>query len=257
VDTGTFAGAANYSIQAFCANGSIAVGQSSVSASMHATQWTFPGHVKDLGTLPGGFISIASAINADGSIIVGSSSAGTAAQHAVKWTAAGIAPLGGGDASVTSSGAIAINAQGDAIGGFGSRLGLDFAAIWTDALGMADLNALLPTLGINLSGWNLTKCVGVGPEGRVLIGDGIQNGKRRAWIAFDLPALSIRCSGDLTRDWLVNDSDFGLFAVQYGVLECASEEMPASCSADLNADGYVDDADFTTFVVAYDALICP
>ncbi|MBS0187998.1 MAG: glycosyl hydrolase 53 family protein [Planctomycetes bacterium] len=73
-----------------------------------------------------------------------------------------------------------------------------------------------------------------------------------AWEAF-LPF----CSGDLTRDRLVDDADFAVFAAAYNTLDCADPAMPDFCPADLNLDDFVDDVDFVIFATSYDRLLCP
>lgn len=65
------------------------------------------------------------------------------------------------------------------------------------------------------------------------------------------------CPADLTRDGVVDDADFPLVAGAYGVIDCASAEMPFGCPSDFNHDGLVDDADFVVFAAAYDGLLCP
>lgn len=67
--------------------------------------------------------------------------------------------------------------------------------------------------------------------------------------------LTLVCSADLNRDALVDDADFGLFAVAYDALFCA---LPAAdCLGDLNTDGFVDDLDFMIFASQYNDLVCP
>lgn len=69
------------------------------------------------------------------------------------------------------------------------------------------------------------------------------------------------CQADITRDNLVDDADFLVFAAQYNNLLCSPEPdewvLPHHCSADLNRDSVVDDSDFSLFVNAYDELLCP
>lgn len=38
---------------------------------------------------------------------------------------------------------------------------------------------------------------------------------------------------------------------------CDDGAMPAGCASDLNGDGLVNDSDFGLFAVAYDTLLCP
>lgn len=68
-------------------------------------------------------------------------------------------------------------------------------------------------------------------------------------------ALTLVCSADLNRDALVDDADFGLFAVAYDALFCAAPAV--ECTGDLNTDGFVDDLDFMIFASQYNDLLCP
>lgn len=68
--------------------------------------------------------------------------------------------------------------------------------------------------------------------------------------------LYTRCTGDLTFDTTVDDSDFVIFAGAYTTLDCGDSEMPLGCPADYNGDGFVDDTDFVVFAGAYEALFC-
>jgi len=65
------------------------------------------------------------------------------------------------------------------------------------------------------------------------------------------------CMSDLNADFLVDDSDFVVFANSYDLLDCADPSMPSGCPSDINLDGFVDDSDFVLFAQAYDALLCP
>ena len=56
------------------------------------------------------------------------------------------------------------------------------AVMWTSTLGSVDLNSYLPTLGVNLTGWNLTGATGISYDGSVILGDGTFNGVEATWI---------------------------------------------------------------------------
>jgi hypothetical protein len=47
---------------------------------------------------------------------------------------------------------------------------------------MVDLNAYLPTLGINLTGWQLGTTTGISYDGMTLVGVGTYNGNDRGWV---------------------------------------------------------------------------
>ncbi len=68
----------------------------------------------------------------------------------------------------------------------------------------------------------------------------------------DIDIREVQCSADLNVDWVVDDSDFVLFAAAYDELICGP-----ICPADQNADGFVDDADFVLFADGYNDLTCP
>ncbi|HEX8877307.1 MAG TPA: matrixin family metalloprotease [Phycisphaerales bacterium] len=70
-------------------------------------------------------------------------------------------------------------------------------------------------------------------------------------------AVTAWCSGDMSLDGLVDDTDFVVFAAAYNELDCTSSNMPAGCPSDLNNDGFVDDTDFVLFANAYNNLVCP
>ena len=48
---------------------------------------------------------------------------------------------------------------------------------------MVDLSALLPTLGVDLTGWTLANASAITPDGRTIIGFGHHNGHTEGWIA--------------------------------------------------------------------------
>lgn len=56
-----------------------------------------------------------------------------------------------------------------------------YAAFWTQSGQWIDLNAYLPTQGLNLNGWFLNTCFGVSDDGRTLAGTGFYNGQAAAW----------------------------------------------------------------------------
>ena len=66
----------------------------------------------------------------------------------------------------------------------GTVLTTGHAFLWTQTLGMVDLNTYLPTLGnIDLSGWDLREAQGISPDGSTIVGWGMHNGAPEAWIA--------------------------------------------------------------------------
>lgn len=58
---------------------------------------------------------------------------------------------------------------------------VSYAAFWTQSGQWMDLNAYLPTQGLDLTGWYLNTCYAVSDDGRTLAGTGFYNGQGAAW----------------------------------------------------------------------------
>ncbi len=59
--------------------------------------------------------------------------------------------------------------------------------MWTSTLGSVDLNTYLPTLGVNLTGWNLAQAYGISYDGSAIMGYGTYNGENASWIVSAIP----------------------------------------------------------------------
>lgn len=119
--------------------------------------------------------------SADGSTIVGSLSDGTA----FRWTnSEGTQPLGplSGDQYASAR---SVSDDGSIVGGesYGFLLPGSRAWIWTAELGLIDFKPLLESLGLDLSGWQLSTVAGISADGLTLTGSGLLNGVQEAWIA--------------------------------------------------------------------------
>jgi hypothetical protein len=55
--------------------------------------------------------------------------------------------------------------------------------MWSAPSGMVDLNVLLTSLGIDLTGWTLEVALDITPDGSTIVGNGIHNGHTEGWIA--------------------------------------------------------------------------
>jgi probable HAF family extracellular repeat protein len=168
-------------------DGSTVVGKTGDNLSPVAARWTSAGGVQTLtGMLPGSYISYASAVNADGSLIAGiTMDNATGERQAFRWTAA--------------TGMLRVTAMAGATGvmdiyGMSSNAsvmvgscmmpgGSQSAFIWKESLGgMVSLSSYLASSGVNLTGWTLTTAMGVSADGTVITGTGRFNGADRAFV---------------------------------------------------------------------------
>lgn len=73
--------------------------------------------------------------------------------------------------------AYAVSGNGPITGGLSDGPNSDiFATIWSDALCAVNLNTYLPTLGLDLTGWNLEVCPAIFFDGNTLFGQDTFNG---------------------------------------------------------------------------------
>jgi probable HAF family extracellular repeat protein len=159
-------------------DGAYIVGNStSATGEGRLVRWTIAGDVEDLGSLPQFGNHEAHAANVDGSVIVGRSGV-----EAVRWKAGeGLQTLAR-PAGVTAGIADVVSADGSVIAGRLSRTVGPFAMMWTQGTGMVELNQFLPTIGVNVTGWNLQAVTGVSADGLTLTGYGAHDGAPRAWV---------------------------------------------------------------------------
>jgi probable HAF family extracellular repeat protein len=178
-------------------NGTTIVGDSDYFDTFfgrRAFRWTSAGGMQNLGLLPGlpdlqGWRSGATAVNSDGTVVVGWSNAQSGSTRAFRWTGPSgmenLGVLGGAYMSIAS----AVNGDGRLAGGYcGFSSGGDRAFLWTANFGMVDLNQYLGSLGTNMTGWTLTRVTGLSSDGRSATGNGIFNGSRRAWHVRSMPS---------------------------------------------------------------------
>lgn len=151
-------------------------GSGPFGATFHAFRWTPAGGLQDLG-LTTGDESIAIAISADGSVIVGEARDASGFWRAFRWTAStGMQDIGtlGGPESV----AYAVNKDGTVIVGTSltsGSTGSDHAFRWTATTGMQDLRSLLQAVGVHTAdNWlSLDTAAGVSADGTVIVGYGL------------------------------------------------------------------------------------
>src|SRR5262249_1877814 len=124
-------------------NNGVVVGESRVAGgASHAFLWTQATGMTDLGTLPGGSVSLAFGINSNG-VVVGTSSIAGGGLHAFMWTQAGGMGGLGTLPGVSTSQAIGVNDDGVIVGGpVGSPFTLAPGFVWTQTAGMVSLGTL-------------------------------------------------------------------------------------------------------------------
>jgi uncharacterized membrane protein len=106
--------------------------------------------------------------NYDGSVIVGSSGV-----NAFRWDeSGGLQIIGSGEAISTSAdGSIVVGHAGSS------------AFAWTTNDGRKNLSQYLSDLGVDVSGWSLEKAEGISYDGSTIVGQGVYDGTRQAFVA--------------------------------------------------------------------------
>ena len=205
IGLGFLPGGAQSSANAVSADGSTVVGFSEATGFTggEAFRWTQSGGMVGLGFLPGGtqgfppggIFSRANAVSADGSVVVGRSTApNIALGEAFRWTqSGGMVALGvlavttpGNLPGNTFSTANAVSADGSIVVGSSSSLSQPTgeAFRWSTTTGMQAIQGLLVASGVNMTGWTLASASGVSADGSVIVGNGqISSSQSEAWLA--------------------------------------------------------------------------
>ncbi len=184
------------SANAVSADGLVVAGE----AYQGGFRWTAAGGTQNIAPF------VASCANVDGSVLAGYVIAGSTVTHAARWTASTGGVSLGMVPGETQAGARGISWDGNVIVGFAgsSAIQTHRATVWTPRLGLADLNAYLPSLGANLSGWTLLEAYGVSADGRTIVGVGTHGAVvHEAWIA----TLPPRCTADMNWDGQTTTAD--------------------------------------------------
>ncbi|MBL0871010.1 MAG: hypothetical protein IBJ18_10585 [Phycisphaerales bacterium] len=175
---GAVAGGTSSEGRRVSANGSVIVGVAGTENGDRAFRWTEEGGMQSLGLLlPGDNGSSAFGVSGDGLVVAGFSGA-----NAVIWVN-GVAQSLGMLPGASNAIAYAVNADGSLIGGYSFFAGQSVrATLWSSSLGLVDLNTYLPTLGIDLTGWQLQYTRDISADGTTIVGDGLYNGEFRGWV---------------------------------------------------------------------------
>ena len=166
-DLGTLPGSNGLSqATAISADGQVVVGNSITADQVshypyhgsQAFQWTSNGGIQSVGDLPGGDnYSVATGISADGSTVVGYSSA-TSGIEGFAWTeTSGMVSLGNfRPADVSADGSVVVGS----------------ASIWDSTNGLQSITTLLSDMGLasEISGWSYFQASGISDDGLTLTG---------------------------------------------------------------------------------------
>jgi len=176
-----------------------------------AFRWTSAG-MTDLGTL-GGTTSQANGISADGSVITGSSAKSNGFNRAFRRTSDGMQDLGILPVGTQSFG-LSASGDGSVIVGYGDTSGANRGFVWTQALGMVDLNTYLPSIGVNMAGWGaIVRAYGVSADGSAITGWAFYNGNPRAFLVTGFPCPGVPIISDQPQSQVVCNGGTAVFTV--------------------------------------------
>lgn len=158
------------------ADGSIVVGEDYIggaSSGYRGFRWTASGGSQILTPLPGYRFSRAYCVSADGTVIAGNSNAVSFSTpvYPVVWNSAGVITNLGLPEGIDEAQPTGISADGSVIG-LTLRWGGPIAGAWIAGVGTVNLNTYLPTIGVDLSHWVLSRTYGVSADGRTIVGEG-------------------------------------------------------------------------------------
>ncbi len=167
------------------ADGTVVVGWATSENGREAFRWNESEGMIGMGDLPGGsFDSWATAVSADGSVIVGL--ALNPGVTSFRWTAAtGMVDVGrppGGNYSQ----AWGVSEDGSVIVGDAGVAGDRVPTIWDESHGMRNLVDVLVELGLGpaMAGWSLEQAIAVSADGLTVTGWGYNPaGDEEAWVA--------------------------------------------------------------------------
>lgn len=185
VDLGTLGGT-NSNALALSRDGSVVVGSAYTAGNVeHAFRWTQDTNtMQDIDTL-GGKSSSATHVTGDGSVVVGSWITTGNLQRAFRWEDGAAEDLGslGGVFRGVSAAATAVSSDGAVVVGYSyTTANLPHAFRWTGATGMQDLNTLLSSAGVNMSGIVLGNANAMTGDGQFITGEGTFSGVGRAYL---------------------------------------------------------------------------
>ncbi len=233
--TGASALAANF-------DGGVVVGWVGFLSGTRAFRWSAGGGMQDLGFLPGHTGSFARGVSSDGTVVVGYSyqtvQGGGSIQRPFRWTqGGGMQNLGTFPGGVNVY-ALGVSGDGTKVVGYDSDQMTIRPFLWTQETGLQNLNVLLPTLGVDLTGWTITNVTGISADGSAIIGNASHNGQSRGFII----KFSDACAADFNSDSVVDFFDY---------LDFVEAFSAGGENADFNNDSVVDFFDYLDFVAEF------
>ncbi len=243
VSLGLGAGATESYATGVSEDGSVVVGRNWVNGKWRIFRWNTLTGMEEIAMPVGADEAFAIGTNHDGSVVVGVHILPGGISRGFRWSSRGgmydLGTLAGGNWTGAYGG---VSADGSVIGTQArNSQGQQRAAIWTDRIGLVDLNAYLTSGGINLLGWSLESAV-IGADGTSITGWGTHNGRQEAYFATVDPIPL--CLSDFNRDGITDFFDYLDF------VDAFSAEAPA---ADFNFDAAIDFFDYLDFVDSFSA----
>ncbi len=203
--------------------------------------WTEAGGMKALPALTGVPSSEANAVNADGTVVAGSSKSQFGPTHAVRWVNGLPQDLASPSISFNSD-AYSINDDGSVVGGSYSTGPLSFAFIWSEATGMLDAKDYLAPHGVTVpTGYKLEYVYAIAGDGLTFGGSArnLSTNKREGFIA-TIPGKD--CMADCDASGELDIDDFICFQTRFAI---------SDPYADCDSSGALDIDDFICFQTAY------
>jgi uncharacterized membrane protein len=146
-------------------------------------------------------VAYASGVSRNGQVAVGVGSPGPTGEVAMRWVGYSSYDIGvSGECHATSGNG------GVTVGQVTDSTPRQYAALWINNDTELDLNAYLPSLGIDLTDWTLDNATGISADGSTIVGWGTHNGQPEGWIATITIPCYANCDGSTTTPVLdVND----------------------------------------------------
>ncbi|MFN0132477.1 MAG: GC-type dockerin domain-anchored protein [Phycisphaerales bacterium] len=255
-DIGMLPGASTSGAQGVSADGTVVVGSCGfVSGPQQAFIWSA---AHDMVSLPSygnvAYSRSALGISADGKTVVGSITlpgGGGYNQPCIWRTPGGIRLLPSLD-GLSAGRALATSRDGSVVLGYVGRDSYDtIAYYWDRSRGKRNLQTFLTSLGaIGLNGWTLKQAVATSPDGRFIVGIGLnQEGFHEAWLA-SIPAFCYANCDNSVAAPALSVADFTCFLNRF-----AAGDPYTNCDGSTTPPA-LNIADFVCFLSAF-AAGCP